>query len=132
MLALQDQYYVKSEGGCRKQMSKDDLKRLFYSLKTTLSFTKYLTKMDFFLNLLYNYNVPLYEDYKVKQRLDNINFPKNCLKIRLTSTDLETVLNLKQLPHTYQQLYHAFAHRPRHHQEGIGGDGRSTHLVEDK
>ena len=132
MLALKNKYDVKAEDECRKRMSKDELKRLFYSLKTTFSFTNYVTKMKETFNLIDNYIVPLCEDYKVRQRLDNINFPKNCLKIRLTSADLATVIDLRQFPHIYQQLYHAFYQRPRHHQEGIRGDGRSTHLIEEE
>ena len=51
-------------------------------------------------------------------------------KLRITSADLSIVLDLKQIPHTYQQFYHAFSQRPRNHQEGMDEEGRSTHMVE--
>ena len=57
-------------------MAKDDLRRLFYRNKTTFSFKKYITKMKQKMNVLDHYNVPLYEEDKVRQLLDNINFPK--------------------------------------------------------
>ena len=50
----------------------------------------------------------------------------------LISVDLATVLDLVQLPHIYQHLYHEFSHRPRHHQEGMDVDRRSTHLGEEE
>ena len=61
MLALQNHYDEKSEGNCRKQVSKDDLKRLFYRSETTFSFEKYVARTRKTFNVLENYNVPLYE-----------------------------------------------------------------------
>ena len=53
------------------------------------------------------------------------------LKLRLTYADLSKVLASRQLPHNYQQLYHAFYQQPSHHHEVIDGDGRSTWLGEE-
>ena len=39
---------------------------------------------------------------------------------------------MRQLPHMYQHLYHTFYQQPIHHQEGIYGDGRTTHMVEEE
>ena len=61
-------------------MVKDVLKRLFYRNKTTLSFKKYVTNTKQTFNVIENYNVPLYEEDKVRQLLDNINTPNNDLK----------------------------------------------------
>ena len=66
ILALQNHYDGKSEGECRKQVAKDDLKILFYRNKTTFPFNKYVTKMKQTFNVLYNYNVPLYDEDKVR------------------------------------------------------------------
>ena len=62
MLSLQNHYYGKSLGGRRKQVAKDDLKRLFYRNKTTFPFDKYVTNMNKKFNVLENYIVPLYEE----------------------------------------------------------------------
>ena len=43
-----------------------------------------------------------------------------------------TVISLKQIPHIYQQLYHAIYQQPSHHQEGTDRYGRSTHLKEEE
>ena len=77
---MQNHYDVKSEGERRKQVAKDDLMRLFYRNETTFSFKNYVTKMKQIFNMLENYNVPLYEEDKFRQLLDNINFPNNYLK----------------------------------------------------
>ena len=42
------------------------------------------------------------------------------------------MIALRQLPHTYKNLYHAFSQQPSHHKEGIGRDGRSTHMGGEK
>ena len=47
-------------------MVKDVLKRLFYRNKTTLSFKKYVTNTKQTFNVIENYNVPLYEEDKVR------------------------------------------------------------------
>ena len=63
-----------------KKVDKDDLKRLFYRNKTTLSFDKYVTNIKQTFNVIDNYNVPLYEEEKVRKILDNTNRPNNYLK----------------------------------------------------
>ena len=60
MLAWQNHYNVKSLVERRKQVAKEDLKRLFYRNGTTFSFEKYVTKMKQILNVIDSYNVPLY------------------------------------------------------------------------
>ena len=62
MLALQNHYYGRSEGERNKQVTKDDIKRLFYRNETTCSFNQYVTKVKKTHNMLENYNVPLYEE----------------------------------------------------------------------
>ena len=74
MLVLQNHYAGKSESGCRKQEFKDYLKRLFYSNKTTFYFQKYVGRAEQTFKVLDNYNVPLYEEDKFRQLLNNINF----------------------------------------------------------
>ena len=64
-------------------MDKDDLKRLFYSNEITFSFEKYVTKTKQTFNVIENYNVHIYEEDKVRQLLDNINFPKNDFKMEV-------------------------------------------------
>ena len=64
-------------------MAKEDLNRLFYRSETTFSFEKYVIKTKKKLNVLDNYNVPLYEKDKVRQLLDNINCPNNDLKTKV-------------------------------------------------
>ena len=64
----------------RKQVDKDDLKRLFYMNDIIFSFKKYVTNMKQTFNMLENYNVPIYEEDKVRKLLDNINFQNNHLK----------------------------------------------------
>ena len=83
-------------------------------------------------NVIENYNVSLYEEYKFRQLLDNSNGPNNDFKLRLTSVDIATVLDLRKIPHTYQKLYHAFFRPTSHNQEGLDGDSRSTHMVEEE
>ena len=51
--------------------------------------------------------------------------------MRLISVELYTVLASRQLPHTYQHLYHAFSQRTSHHQEGMDREVRSTRLGEE-
>ena len=60
MLALQNNYDGKSEGGRRKQVPKYNLERLFYRNETTSYFMNYVSKIKQKLNVLENYNVPLY------------------------------------------------------------------------
>ena len=75
MLALQNNYDVKSEGEHRKQGAKDDRKRPFYRNETTFSFEKYVTNMKQTFNVLEYYNIPIYEEDKVRKFLGNINDP---------------------------------------------------------
>ena len=42
------------------------------------------------------------------------------------------MIALIHIQHTYQQLYHASYQRLVHYQEVMDGDGRSTHLWEEK
>ena len=60
ILALQNYYDGKSEGGRRKQVAKDDLRKLFYRNETPFYLKKYVTKTKQKINLLENYNVNLY------------------------------------------------------------------------
>ena len=80
MLALHNSYDGKSEVERRKQVAKDNLTSLFYSNETTSSFKKYATKTKKTFNVLENYNVPLYEEDKVRQFLNKINSSKKYLK----------------------------------------------------
>ena len=57
-------------------MSKDYINKLFYRNETNFSFDKYVTKTEQTFNVLENYNIPLYEEDKVRQLLDNIIPPK--------------------------------------------------------
>ena len=91
MLVLQNNYDGKSEGGCRKQVAKDDLNRLFYRNETTLSFEKYVTKMKYTFDVLDNYIVSLFEEEKFRQLLDNINS---------TNKDLKTEVNIYRSIHS--------------------------------
>ena len=52
MLELQNSSDGKSEVERRKQVAKDNIKRLFYSNETTFSFGKYVTKMKQTFNVL--------------------------------------------------------------------------------
>ena len=61
-------------------MDKYDLKMLFYRNETIFFFEKYVAEMKQTFNVLDNYNIRLYEEYKVRQLLDHINFPNNDLK----------------------------------------------------
>ena len=88
MLVLQNHYDGKSAGERSKQVAKDDLKKLFYSNKTTFSFGKYITKMKQTFNVLENYNFPLVEEDKVRKILDNIDCPNKNLKTVARSADV--------------------------------------------
>ena len=91
MLVLQNPYNGKSEFGLSKQVAKDELKRLFYGNKTTFYLKKYVTKMKQTFNVLENYNVPLYGEYRVRKLLDNINLPNN---------NFETKINIYRYIHS--------------------------------
>ena len=75
MMEFQNHDYGKSEGETRKQVAQEDLKIIFYRKKTTFYFDKYVTKTKQKFDAMENYNVPLYEEDKVRQLLDNINCP---------------------------------------------------------
>ena len=96
-------------------MAKDNLKRLLNMNQTTFSFDNYVTKMKQICNVLENYNVPLYEDYKVMQLLGNIHFPNN---------DLKTKVNICRSIHSasFETAYQAFSHIPSHNQEVMHRD----------
>ena len=80
MLALHNHNDRKSEGKRKKLVANNDPKRSFYRTKTTFFFEKYVTKMKQTFNVIENYNIPLYEEYKVRQLLNNINSTNNDLK----------------------------------------------------
>ena len=67
------------------------------------------------VNVLDNYNVPVYEEERSGNSWITSIFQKSILKLKLTSTDIATVLASIKLPHTYQQSYHAFSQRLIHH-----------------
>ena len=73
MCVLQNHYDGKSEVERRKYVSKDDLRSLFYSNKTTFSFKNYVTKMRQTFNAIKDYNVTLYKEEIFRQILDKIN-----------------------------------------------------------
>ena len=54
MLEFQNHYDGKSEGEHRREVAKDNLKRLFFRNETTFSFDKYVTKTKQKLNVLEN------------------------------------------------------------------------------
>ena len=61
IVALKNHYDGTPGSEHRKQVSKDEINRLFYRNKITFSFDKYITKMKQNFNVLDNYNVLLYE-----------------------------------------------------------------------
>ena len=61
-------------------MAKDDPKRLFDRNYINIYLEKYVTKTKQKFNVIENYKVPLYEEDKARQLLDNTNCPKNYLK----------------------------------------------------
>ena len=59
MQELQAHYEGTSEVSWRKQVDKDDLKKIFYKNDTTLTFEKYVIKLKGVFNVLEKYGVPL-------------------------------------------------------------------------
>ena len=64
-----------SEGAQRKQVDRDDLKKIFYNNETTFTFEKYVTKLKGLFNMLEKYGVPLYEEQMVEHLIDEIVSP---------------------------------------------------------
>ena len=56
---LQAHYDGTSEGAQMKQVSREDLNKIFYKNETTFKFEKYVTKLKRILNVLEKYGVPL-------------------------------------------------------------------------
>ena len=75
MQELQSHYDGTSEGARRKQVSRADLKNIFYKNETTFTFYKYVTKLKGIFNVLEKYGVPLYEEQMVEHLLDQIMSP---------------------------------------------------------
>ena len=113
-------------------MDRDDLKMLSYRKKTTLYLEKYITQMRQKFNVLDNSNVPLYEEDKIRKLLDHINSPNNYFKTEVNicrsihSARFNTAFIY--LSTVILRLYH----QPRHHREGMDGDGRSTQMGEEE
>ena len=76
---LQSHYDGASEGARRKQVTRADLKKIFYNNETTLTFEKYVTKLKGILNVLEKYGVPLSEEHMVEHLLDQIMEPNRAL-----------------------------------------------------
>ena len=63
-----------SEGAQRRQVARDDLKKI-YKNETTFTFEKYVTKLKGLFNMLEKYGVPLYEEQMVEHLIDEIVSP---------------------------------------------------------
>jgi hypothetical protein len=72
MEALQSHYDGDAEAEKRKQAAKSDLQTLFYRHEAAFSFEKYINRMKKCFNTLEKYQVPYYEEDKVKLLLDKI------------------------------------------------------------
>ena len=75
MQEIQAHYDSTSEGARRKQVSRADLKIIFYKNETNFTVEKYVTKLKEIFNVLGKYGVPLYEEYMVEHLLDQIMSP---------------------------------------------------------
>ena len=60
MQELQAHYDGTSKGGSRNQISRSDLKKIFYNNETTFTLNKYATNLKGVFNVLENYGVSLY------------------------------------------------------------------------
>jgi hypothetical protein len=72
MEALQSHYDGDAEAEKRKQAAKSDLQTLFYRHEAAFSFEKYINRMKKCFDTLEKYQVPYYEEDKVKLLLDKI------------------------------------------------------------
>jgi hypothetical protein len=72
MEALQAHYDGDAEAEKRKQAAKSDLQSLFYRHEAAFSFEKYINRMKKCFDVLEKYQVPYYEEDKVKLLLDKI------------------------------------------------------------
>ena len=64
-----------SEGAQRKQVDRDNLKKIFYNNETTFTFENYVTKLKVIFDALEKYGVPLYADHMVEHLVDQITSP---------------------------------------------------------
>ena len=62
MQELQAHYDSTSEVAWRKQVSRVDLKKIFYKNETYFTVEKYVTKLKEIFNMMEKYGVPLYEE----------------------------------------------------------------------
>jgi hypothetical protein len=85
MEALQSHYEGGVEAEKWKQATKSDLQTLFYCHEAGFSFKKYINKMKKCFNMLEKYQVPYYEEDKVKLLLDKI---QNCHGIVKTQVSI--------------------------------------------
>jgi hypothetical protein len=72
MQALQSHYDGDAEAEKRKQAAKSDLQSLFYRHEAAFSFEKYINRLKKCFDILEKYQVPYYEEDKVKLLLDRI------------------------------------------------------------
>jgi hypothetical protein len=72
MQALQAHYDGDAEAEKRKQAAKSDLQSLFYRHEAAFSFEKYINRLKKCFDILEKYQVPYYEEDKVKLLLDRI------------------------------------------------------------
>lgn len=72
MEALQAHYDGDAEAEKRKQAAKSDLQSLYYRHETAFSFEKYINRMKKCFDILEKYQVPYYEEDKVKLLLDRL------------------------------------------------------------
>lgn len=72
MESLQAHYDGDAEAEKRKQAAKSDLQSLYYRHEAAFSFEKYINRMKKCFDVLEKYQVPYYEEDKVKHLLDRI------------------------------------------------------------
>ena len=72
MQKLQANHDSTSKGSRKKQVSRADLKKIFYNNETTLTFEKYITKLKGIFIVLEEYFVLLYEEQMVEHLLEQI------------------------------------------------------------
>jgi hypothetical protein len=72
MQALQAHYDGDAEAEKRKQAAKSDLQALYYRHEAAFSFEKYINRLKKCFDVLEKYQVPYYEEDKVKLLLDRI------------------------------------------------------------
>ena len=132
MMALQNHYGGKSQSELRKQVDEDDINMLFYRNKTNLSFEKYVTRTKQTFIVLESYNVPLYEEDKVRKILDHINFPQNNLKPEVKNCRSSHSVSSETSSTYLSTVISSLSLRNSHHQEGMNRSRSSTHLGEEE